>query len=264
MKKFAIIGAALLILSGCVVTSEIYRYKNRFDHFYTLLGDQEKQLFAQDKLTELGASIDKKLASDSEFYKKYREVQIYEAITSFDGAKTSWFFRYIILKELNRENLYTYMNFFTPEEQTAFASNQGINEIVENKIQKDGAFKSFMDSMRTEFRLYGFTNPQINEFFRNVVFPEVSRKQVYQLLLALKSAGLIAEYKSPEKNIADLALKLDAALKGNTLDKNKFEEIKKLSGLSKLDTASFLKIYNDFIMVEMDQDAVKKIWAELL
>ena len=156
------------------------------------------------------------------------------------------------------------MNFFTPEEQTAFASNQGINEIVENKIQKDGAFKSFMDSMRTEFRLYGFTNPQINEFFRNVVFPEVSRKQVYQLLLALKSAGLIAEYKSPEKNIADLALKLDAALKGNTLDKNKFEEIKKLSGLSKLDTASFLKIYNDFIMVEMDQDAVKKIWAELL
>jgi hypothetical protein len=265
MKKFWIIGAALLILSGCVVTSEIYRFKNRFDHFYNLLNDQEKQLFAQDKLAELGASIDKKLTSDPEFYKEYREVQIYEAITSFNGADTAWFFRYIILKELNRENLYTYLNFFTPEEQIAFASNQGINEIIANKVQKDAAFKSFMESMRTEFRLYGFTDPQVNVFFRDVVFPEVSRKQVYQLLLVLKTAGLIAEYRSPEKNITDIAMKLDAASKSATaFDKNKLDDVKKLSGLSKLDTAKFLTIYNDVIMKEMDQDAVKKIWAELL
>ncbi|OHD56972.1 MAG: hypothetical protein A2Y33_08405 [Spirochaetes bacterium GWF1_51_8] len=266
MKKLTLFAAVLFVLAGCVVTSESFRYKNRFDRFYNLLTDREKQLFAEDKLAELGALLDTHETNDANFYKEYRDVQIYEAITTFDGKKTAWFFRYIILKELNRDNLFVYLNFLSANEQTAFTVNSGINEIVEEKYLKDAAFKAFIDNMRKEFRLYGFSNIQVNEFFRNVVFPEVSRDQIFPLLTLLKSKNLLLDYQAADKNIPAIAQKLDEAIKGSPagLDKSALEDIKKSCGLTKLDTSAILSLYNDIIMKEMDQDAVNKIWMKLL
>src|SRR5271157_2382562 len=97
----------VLIISGlflgCSITTEKYRYKLRFDRFYFLLDSQEKVYFASGELDKLAASLNPRLISDKNLYSKWKDIQYYEAISTFDALQTSHFFREIILKELNRD-----------------------------------------------------------------------------------------------------------------------------------------------------------------
>jgi hypothetical protein len=64
MKKVLLFAVLISFVGGCAVTSESYRYKTRFDDFYSLLNDQEKAYFNADQLEQLGESLDARAASD--------------------------------------------------------------------------------------------------------------------------------------------------------------------------------------------------------
>ena len=80
-------------------------------------------VFSEDNLEALGASLELREKEDPEFATNLLNVRIYEAITTFSGYETAYLFRYIILRELIREQYYDYMDFFTGEEQDAGAPN---------------------------------------------------------------------------------------------------------------------------------------------
>lgn len=258
MKKVLLIAVLVSLIGGCAVTSESYRYKTRFDDFYSLLNDQEKTYFNADQLTELGASLDARAASDPELSVNLREVKIHEAITTFDGFETARFFRYIILRELNRPNYYKLMNFLSNSEIEAFATGNGFETLFKQKIESDRKFEKFVASLKKEYRLYDFTDEQLIYFFRTVIFPDVTEKQVYYLFDMLKKMFLLDPFLKGET--ATAAQQLAAKLQGNgaATYKMAWNDIRKYSGLANTDIPTFLSIYYNVVMKEMDADALKE------
>ena len=172
MKKIALIGFILILTAGCAVTSEKYRYQQRFDKFFHLLSEEEKAMFRKADFAGAGQSIDARLLSDKKFSNAWRTVQFAEAITTFDGVQSIRFFYTIILRELNRPRYAEFMKHLDAPAAEAFVRNAGFDAVGEALIKKDNSFKSFLDKQRSEYRLYGFSNPEIFAFFRNN-FPNI-------------------------------------------------------------------------------------------
>ncbi len=258
MKKVILLTAVLFFFAGCAVTSESYRYKIRFDDFYRLLNDQEKTFFNDNKLAELGASLDQRASTDLELSNDLREVKIHEAITTFDGSETAYFFRSIILRELNRPNYYKLMNFLSNGETEAFATGNNFVQMFEQKIQDNRKFSKFVDSLKKEYRLYDFTDEQLYRFFRSVVFPESTQKQVYYLFDVLKKSFLLQPFL--DGDIDNVARQLDQKLQASSSTgiRMSWNSVRRYSGLVNTDTATFLRIYRDVVMKEMDPDALKE------
>lgn len=291
MRKGFVWLFMLLIATGCVVTSEEFRYKQRFDEFYNILDDQERLLFADNDLDALGKSIDLREQEDDDFATNLLEVRIYEAITTSDGYETGYFFRYFILRELLRDQFYDYMDYFDGDAQEAFAREEGFIENHLGLMDQERKFRNLVQNLTTEYRLYDYTDEQIIKFFREVSFPEVSRKQVYYLLDFLKSysdekitlsgdeirseaTGYLSEIQEKNAGKNELTLYglfamgyidsaaeiLESKLKDSTGYgiKKEFKKIKGLSGLDNLDTAKFLEVYYEVVLQEMDQEALRK------
>lgn len=249
--------SALIVMSSCVVTSEKYRYQTRFDNFYNLLTETEKKQFAENDLMALGDSLDKRLASDEKAKKALAEVKVYEAINTFDGYQTAKFFRGQILKELNKDNYYAMLDFFNEKEQIAFARNSGFKEIAESKYGSDAKFKSFLDNMKKEYRLYLFSNDKLYDFFRMTVWTEMSQKRVFDLFDVLKRGKVLKAYLSDTNaSYQDLADRVEKNQKEDL--KSGLASVKNLSGLKKLTSANLLDVYKTVVLVEMDREALRK------
>jgi hypothetical protein len=256
MNKIIAIGIVLFFLSGCSVTSEKYRYQWRFDKFYNLLSDEEKADFRNADYAKVGLSLDKRASGDKKLVAELKKVKEYEAITTFSGEQTAHFFREIILRELNRNNYYRFMKFLDSKAAVSFSKNENFMEVFNKLYQSDHAFKNFIDNMKTEYRLYGFSNEQVVQFFRNVTFPEATRKELYYLLKELKEGQALDDFKSGSLEAS--AKKLDDALKKLITMGMDFDNMKSRAGLSKLDTFSVLEIYSKVVMKEMDPYAVER------
>jgi hypothetical protein len=255
----------LLIIAGlflsCSVTTEKYRYKLRFDKFYFLLNSDEKGYFASDDLDKLGSSVKLRLASDTNFYSKWRDVQFYEAIATFDPVQTGHFFRETILKELNLDNYYIFMNMLESGTQKEFAYYTNFTVSFNRLCNNNASFKNFIASLKTDYRLYGFSDEQVCSFFRHTLFPEATRKEiVYYLLKELKGCGALPDFKAG--NISAASQKLAADMQNNPADARQFETIRKASGLTALSVQELLQVYSDVVMKEMDPYALSHTLAK--
>lgn len=255
MKKILVFSVVLAILAGCSVTSEKYKYQQRFDHFYNLLNSQEKKDFAEGSTDKVGVSIDKRASEDKKLAAAWLAVQTEEAINTFDGVQSVKFFREIILRELNREPFYRFMNALDASLQSDFAFKKDLNKTVEQALNIR-EISRLLDSVRMEYRLYGFSNIQIVDFFRNNSFPEISRRELYPVLKMLKDNQALGDFRIG--NIASAVQKMEQALTKNVSAKYDFDAIKKRSSLTKTDIKTFLDIYYNVIMKEMDPDAVER------
>lgn len=259
MKK--IVYFILILFLGCAVTSEEYRYKKRFDNFYSIMDNNEKQLFALNKLQELGDSLRKRLLVDKNLKEKWHSMQVAEAIYSFSPYETAKFFREIILRELNRKNFYYFMNLLDSPSQIEFAKNP-INFLstFEKYYNKNIRFKHFIENLKTEYRLYEFPNEEILKFFRYISFPKVSRREFYYILKLLKESKALDDFKLG--NISSASEKLDSYLSIQRLAGEEWQRIKINSSFSKLSSNEILDIYYNVIMKEMDTGALKKTIAK--
>jgi hypothetical protein len=182
-------------------------------------------------------------------------MQFSEAIATFDPAETAHFFREIILKELNRDNYYVFMNELDERAQMEFALNTNFMDYYENYYKTDVFFKNLVDSLKTEYRLYGFSDAQVYYFLRHTIFPEASQKEmVFYLLKLLSDCGALADFK--DGNYAAASLKLKMEIQNNTASAVKVENIKKSSGLTMLPVEDLLQVYGKVVMKEMNPYAL--------
>jgi hypothetical protein len=251
---------ALLVITGlflgCSVTSEKYRYKWRFDKFYGLLNNEEKSCFASNDLDKLSASLKSRLESDKKLKENWDNVQFYEAIKTFDVLETTHFFRAVILKELNRDNYYIFMNMLDGKAQQEFAKNINFTDDYERYYKTNFRFKSFVDSLKIEYRMYGFSNEQVSRFLREVIFPEVSRKELYPLLKLLKDSQVLSEFKAG--NISAASKKLSSDVESSPIPALNLQKIMRNSGLTHISVNDLLDIYYQVIMKEMDAYALSQ------
>lgn len=255
MKKALTLLITLAVFAGCSVTSEKYKYQQRFDRFYNILNSAEKKDFAENSIDKVGASLDKRVAEDKKLAASWLAVQTEEAINTFDGVQSVRFFREIILRELNRNPFYRFMDLLDQKAQADFAFNNDFPKSL-NQALGNRNLARLMDSVRTEYRLYGFSNDQIADFFRKVSFAEVSRKELYPVLKMLKNSMALADFRGG--NISAASQKLEQALSKNISAKYDLDAIRKRSGLTKVDVKTFLDINYNVIMKEMDPGAVER------
>ena len=182
MKKLIFILAVIMFLSGCAATSDKFQFQMRMDSFYRILNTNELAAFQKGDYDAFSNSIDSRLSNESRLLKAFSAIQENEAITTFNSYQTAHFFREIILRELNRENYYRMMKFLDATNQEAFAKKDNFQPKFDSLYKSNSSFKSFVDSLRYDSRLNGFSNEEIADFFRNVSFPETSRKELYHLL----------------------------------------------------------------------------------
>lgn len=255
----------LLIIAGlflgCSVTTEKYRYKLRFDRFYFLLAGDEKEYFASNQLDKLGSSVKIRLASDTNFYNKWRNVQFYEAIATFDPYQTVHFFRNVILRELNQDNYYSFMKMLDSGMQLEFAYDTNFSASYNRITNNNRPLKNLVDSLKTDYRLYGFSDEQVCLFIRHTLFPEATQKEmVYYLLKELKGCGALADFKAG--NIPAAAQKLASDIRDNPASEKQYETIRTSSGLTALAMPDLLRVYRDVVLKEMDPYALSHTLAE--
>ena len=256
MNKIIVLGIVLFFLSGCSVTSEKYRYQIRFDRFFNLLSEQEKASFRNADYAGTGQSIDKRAETDQKLALELKKVREYEAITPFSGEQVAHFFGVTILRELNRNNYYKFMNFLDSDQAVSFSKNDNFMDSFNKLYQNKNDFKNFIENMKTEYRLYGYSNEQVVNFFRNVSYPEATRKEFYYLLKILKESQALEDFKSGK--IEESAQKLDAAVKNLITLGMEFDDLKEKAGLKKLNSFSILEVYSKVVMKEMDTYAVER------
>lgn len=258
MNRFFLLALILAAatLAACSVTSEKYRYQHRFDSFYNLLDREEASLFASNNLVQVAERLEKRMASDPKLVAAYRDAQTDEAILTFGVSQTVRFYREIILRELNRNNYYRFMNYLDAASQTDLVRRRDIGKNLESLSETNRGFRAFMDGLKKEYRLYGFSNPQITDFFRTVSFPELSRREFYPLLKLLRDTRALQDFRTGQT--ASAAQKLDQAVTGNLAARHELDAVRKRSGLTKMSTQDLLSAYYDIVMKEMDQSAVQR------
>jgi hypothetical protein len=263
---------AVTVLSGCAVTSDKYRFQQRIDHWYSLLNSEEKSLFRDARMTELGDSLSARLAKDPKLATNYRIMQESEAITSFDPDQTAVFFREIILRELNRKNLFKFMDRLDAQGQLDFAfsyaaastNTNGLPEAFVKRMEKlqssDGTYRALYESFIREYRLYDYTPAEVLFFFRTVSFAEVSRMRLFDVLKFLKANNALQPFLAGK--IDEAAAIVTSQEKSLITTSMQLADLKSATSLNHLDERSLLKVYYEVVMKEMDSDAVRKTIAK--
>jgi len=261
MNKLITCLIIAVLAVGCSVTTEKYRYKLRFDRFYFLLNNEEKEYFATGELDKVASSLSLRLQNDKNLKERWRDVQFYEAIATFDPYQTAHFFRDEILKELNRDNYYTFMRMLDAKTQMEFALNTNFMVSYGNMYKTNVFFKSLVDSLKTEYRLYGFSDEEVYLFLRHIIFTETSEKDIfYSLLKLLKGCGAIADFKAG--NIQAASQKMTADIQNNQASALLFDTIRRTSGLTALSIHDLLQVYSSVVMKEMDPYALSHTLAK--
>lgn len=252
---------AAFLLFGCSVTSEKFRYQSRFDRFYFLLNNDEKGYFASGDLDKLSASIKPRLESDKTLNERWKDVQYYEAISGFNPGQTAHFFREVILKELDRDYYYKFMGMLDSGMQKEFVLTNGFMDSYFSLYKQNPSFKNLVDSIKTDGRLYGFSDGQVYGFLRHTIFPESSQKYIFfSLLKLLKECGALADFKAG--NIALAAQKLGLFIQNSQDRAAALQNISGKSGLSALSVPDLLLVYYSVVLKEMDPYALSHTLAK--
>ncbi len=237
-----------LILSNCTTVSEKFRYQQRIDAFYNLLEEEEWTLFKKREFEKAGDLIKERLSNNREFFKKWKQMQYNEAIATFDPAQTLKFFYEIIYKELNRPQYYKLMSLMDEPSVIQFAKYENIDKLCEDFYNKNNATKNFMDNLKKEYRLYKFSNREIFEFYRKVIFKEATQKYFYDFCKFINLLNLLNAFEKGE-------ITKFASLKFDNVTEIEFQRIQKLTGL-KLRFSDFVNVYYEVVIKEMDKGAV--------
>ncbi|MGC8765732.1 MAG: hypothetical protein ACP5QT_07590 [Brevinematia bacterium] len=237
-----------LLISGCITTTEKYRYQQRVDNFYHLLKDEEWALFKTAEFDRAGDMIKKRLSEDTNFFKKWKKMQYDEAIATFDPAQTLKFFYEIIYKELNRTAYYKLMNMMDEKSLMKFIRYEDFENLGDEFYKSSSRAKAFIENLKKGYRLYKFSNKEIFELYRKVIFREATQKYFYDLCKLLDSLKLLNDFENGN-------LERFSSLKLDNLTEMEFQRIQQLTGL-KLNFSEFVKVYYDVVIKEMDRGAV--------
>ena len=206
MKKIILLSLCFLFSSSCAIQGEVYRLQNRVKNWHAILNPEEKILFVQKNFIELGVILDQKELTDKSFTQKLRKIRIDEAIMSFNGQQTSYFFYHVLLKDLVKFSYKEFMDILSPEEKKDFINKKDIGETLKNS-----GIKSVLQKAKNTYGLQDFNDEEILNYYRTTSFSAVAYPIVYEVL------AFLARYRSMEDFlVGNMAIPLDAF---NTLDK---------------------------------------------
>ncbi|MGL4677083.1 MAG: hypothetical protein ACRCWI_05395 [Brevinema sp.] len=239
MKKYIL--SICFLLSACAIEGEVFRLQTRLDAWYQLLTEPENLLFAQNKIIELGLSIDQKEQENEVFQKQLRAIRIKEAIMSFDGEQTTHFFYNILLQDLAKFSYEEFLNSLSTQEQIEFITNK----IFTPNTKQDKVFRN----AKKNYGFQHFSDQQIINYYRTVSFPANFYPLVYDVL------AFLARYRSMDSFLqGDMPLEvfddIEALKKSKRIplrtqgekDHNLWQELKQRSHLTNLSNQEFLGI----------------------
>lgn len=252
MKKYLLL--TFFIFGACAIHGEVFRLQNRMEALYELLDDNDEKLFAAQKITELGMSLDTKAQTNENFNTALRNVRIHEAIMSFDGEQTAHFFYHVLLRDLAKFSYNDFFNSLTSEEKILFITQDSLDNYTQKtdilaKAKKNYGFKSFSDE-------------QVLNYYKNISFPANYYPIVYETL------AFLARYRSLETflqedytgtlvifdNIKQLSNSRRIPIrKQGEKDLQTWQELKNRVYMSDLSDEQFLKILSS-VLPKMDTD----------
>ncbi len=250
----------LSILTSCGNLTEEHRFKKRFDRFYEFLSQDEKNYFAGNDLPALALSLDKRMEGNTNLITAWSEIKDGESISTFSTLQAADFFYTIILREIHRDHFREFMNALDAENQYAFAMGRDYQTLLSSLYDKDKNFKRMIDRMKTEYRLYGFSNEAVFEFLHEIPYPEASRRQLYYILTALNEVKAVPSFVSGDLSQCDQLL--EAGLKSSFLFKRSFDALKTRTTMTHLSNLQLLEVYRDIAFRQMDKEAAAKTIAK--
>lgn len=254
MKQMA--GVVLLIvLGGCAVTTVEHRYKERFDHFYRLLNDTEKIAFRQDKFTELGLLLEKRMKQDEVFSNAMDKIMFDEAIHTFRMDQVGMFFKRYILTGFHQDDYATLVSLLPKEIFLKFIRwENDLEKRVMVLINKDKKLSNWWKKVITDGRLKDFSLGEVLAFYRWYIFPEKTQKEVYYVLKFLSEQQLLRLFMQEDPEFGNYLLKK----KTQIVTSRELQAIKERALLTSLSDEEFFQVYRQVIFKEMDKNAFAK------
>lgn len=248
MKKIFVLF--LVFLTSCITTTEKYRYQQRVDNFYHLFQAEEWNYFKSADFGSAAKMISERLKNDNKFLSKWKKVQYDEAIATFDVEQTLKFFYEIILKELNKDAYFDFMELLPSNLMLSFINKDYSS--LEDFYNSNNNFKNFVEKLKREYRLYKFTNEEVFKFFREILFKEATQKRFYNFCNILSDMKLLYEFEkgmlSYVENEISKGLPKTVEIKLETFYNN--------TGLKGLPFTEVIRVYYNVVMKEMDKGAV--------
>lgn len=123
---------------------------------------------------------------------------------------------------------------------------------LENFYNSNNKFKNFIEKLKKEYRLYKFTNEEIFNFFREILFKEATQKRFYSFCDILSDMKLLYEFEKGNltyvENEISKGLPKTVEIKLDTFYNN--------TGLKGLPFTEVIKVYYNVVMKEMNKGAV--------
>jgi len=259
MKKWMVL-VLLVFMSGCAITTVEYRYKQRFDHFYKLLNEEEKKAFCSDDFGRLAALLQKRMAEDTALSNEMDRVMFDEAIHTFRMDQVGMFFKRYILTGFHQDDYEKWVTMLPSGMLLKFAyQDSSLVKDVESLVQKDGHFASWWKKLATDGRLGDFSAEQKIAFYRKYIFVERTQREVYSLAKFLSDYRLLGRFLRGD---GDFGNRLDEVLKKDIVARRELKNLKMRAGLAKLSDGEFFAVYRDVVFKEMDQEALAKTLAK--
>ncbi len=265
MKKWTaafILFIAVFMMSNCASLTEEYRFKKRYDKFYNFLSQDERSLLLKKDFQGLGISLDNRTSQNKELSAEWDAIKDGEAISTFSSSQSADFFYTILLREVNRENFRDFMDLLSAEEQFRFAMGQDYRSVLMAKLTVNKKFEKFIDKCATEYRLYGASPEQIFDFFFEVSYPEISRRQFYNFCIILKKAEALPAFIA--KDLDSVSRSLDKYSKEHPLFIKDIKTVKEKAALKNLTDSQLATVYNDIAFRQMDRNAALKTMGKFI
>ncbi len=258
MKKAWFVFLLGLVLVGCEITTVEHRYKQRFDHFYTLLNDEERAAFRADDFVRLGRLLDQRMTQDEGLSNAMDAVMFDEAIHTFRMDQVGMFFKRYILTGFHQDDYQTFVNILPVPTLVKFAKNDlSVVSEVEILVNSDRKLASWWKKVQTDGRLGDFSLAEVLSFYRGYIFAERTRSQVYYVVKFLSDQKLLGMFLKGDRAFFERI----GALKSQVMAMRELRLLKSRAGLERLSDEEFFQVYRDVVFPEMDQTALKKTLA---
>lgn len=259
MTKKALVLLFLLLVVGCAITTVEYRYKERFDHFYQLLNDQEKKVFCADDFLSLGKSLEMRIKQDESLAKAIDTVMFDEAIHTFRLDQVGYFFKRYILTGFHQDDYDKFIKMMSKEMLLKFiAKDPSLIQDLNALRQKNHNFDRWWRSLLKDGRLGDFSPEEIVSFYRNYIFPERTHSQVYYVLSFLADKKLLKLFLTGGNEVFSQS---NYFVQGFVAERE-VAAVRERAGLSKLSYGEFFWVYREVIFQEMDREAFRKTLAK--
>lgn len=245
----------LFIFSSCAIQGEKFRLQTRMNNWNQILTPEQHQLFAQNDTNTLGMQLDEEESKNSEFAEKIRELRIDEAIMSFNGVQTAYFYYNTLLKDLVKFSYAEFMQSLNADDQILFmySTNYSQNEFIKaNKVLKNVSTYGMKD----------FSKDQVLHYYRTVSMPAVVYVLVYDILAFLAKYQLLEAFLAGDfektsslfKFFNDAKTSTKISLRRQVTKDEEYWKSLKQRSLLKVSDIQFLEIIRNVILPEMDPD----------